>query len=256
VQLASEPVLAVERVSRAFEGVHAVEDASFRVEPASITGLIGPNGAGKSTMCNVIAGLLRPDAGSIKYGGEEVSGKHPYELARMGLLRTFQSSSEFVRLTVTENLMVAAGAARRHRVLAALRGRRHWAREERHDLERAQALLEDFNLLHIADQRAGQLSGGQKRLVELMRAIIAAPKLLLLDEPMAGVHPTMVESVIEAIDRLHRQGISILMVEHDLGVIERMCDYVVVMANGRVIAAGLMDELRQNTVVVDAYFHG
>jgi ABC-type branched-subunit amino acid transport system ATPase component len=251
-----EPILIVEDVSRAFVGVHAVDHASFLVGDKSITGLIGPNGAGKSTMCNVIAGLLRPDTGSVRYAGEEVIGRRPYELARMGLLRTFQASSEFARLTVTENLLVAAGSRRGGTLRGAMLGRRYWGAEQKAHLERARDLLGEFDLLPIADQRAGELSGGQKRLVEIMRAIIAAPKLLLLDEPMAGVHPRMVGSVVNAIERLHAQGISILMVEHDLNVIERLCDHVVVMANGAVIAAGIMDELRQNKVVVDAYFHG
>jgi ABC-type branched-subunit amino acid transport system ATPase component len=256
VESEPESILTVSDVSRSFGGVHAVDHASFVVETGSITGLIGPNGAGKSTMCNLIAGLLAPDEGSVRYGGEEIAGRRPYDLARMGLLRTFQTSSEFGRLTVTENLLVAGGAERGGTLKGALLGRRFWGAEERANLERTRTLLEEFNLLPIADQRAGELSGGQKRLVEIMRAIMATPTLLLLDEPMAGVHPTMVNSVIVAIERLRREGISILMVEHDLRVIERLCDNVVVMANGTVIAAGVMAELRQNEVVVDAYFHG
>jgi ABC-type branched-subunit amino acid transport system ATPase component len=251
-----EPILTVTDVSRTFGGVHAVDHASFLVGAASITGLIGPNGAGKSTICNVIAGLLAPDKGSVRYAGREVAGRSPHELARMGLLRTFQASSEFGRLTVTENLLVAGRAERGATLRGALLGQRYWGAEERANLERARILLEEFGLLPIADQRAGELSGGQKRLVEITRAIMAAPRLLLLDEPMAGVHPSMVESVIAAIERLHEEGISILMVEHDLNVIERVCDHVVVMANGTVIAAGVMEELRQNELVVDAYFHG
>ena len=251
-----EPILTVTDVSRSFGGVHAVEHASFVVTTESVTGLIGPNGAGKSTMCNLIAGSLAPDEGSVRYAGQEVAGRHAHELARLGLLRTFQTSSEFGRLTVTENLLVGAGAKRGGTLRGALLGRRYWGAEERANLDRARLLLQEFDLLHIADQRAGELSGGQKRLVEIMRAIIAAPKLLLLDEPMAGVHPTMVEAVIVAIERLRGAGISILMVEHDLNAIERMCDHVVVMANGTVIAAGVMEELRQNELVVDAYFHG
>jgi branched-chain amino acid transport system permease protein len=256
VALASEPILTVTDVSRTFGGVQAVDRASFLVGVRSITGLIGPNGAGKSTMCNVIAGLLRPDTGSVRYAGREVAGRRSHELARMGLLRTFQASSEFGQLTVAENLLVAAGSKRGGRLRGALLGRRYWEPEERTNLDRVRTLLEEFKLLHIADQRAGELSGGQKRLVEIMRAMMAVPKLLLLDEPMAGVHPTMVESVILAIERLQDEGISILMVEHDLSVIERVCDHVVVMANGSVIAEGRMETLRQNQLVVDAYFHG
>jgi ABC-type branched-subunit amino acid transport system ATPase component len=252
----SNPILSVEGVSRGFGGVRAVHDASFEVAEGSITGLIGPNGAGKSTVCNVVAGVLRPDEGSVRYAGREVSGRRPYQLARLGLLRTFQMSSEFTRLTVTENLLVAAGAPRGGTLRGALLGRWYWRAEERAALQRARTLLEEFGLLAIADEPAGRLSGGQKRLVEIMRAIIASPRLLLLDEPMAGVHPTMVEAVVAAVQRLHTAGISILMVEHDLNVIERMCDHVVVMANGSVIAAGVMEELRKDETVVNAYFHG
>lgn len=249
-------ILSVEGLSRSFGGVHAVNNASFEVAEGSITGLIGPNGAGKSTVCNVIAGVLSPDEGSVRYAGSEVAGRRPYQLARLGLLRTFQTSSEFSRLTVTENLLVAAGAPRGGTLWGALLGPRWWRAEERAALERAGSLLDEFGLLEIADEPAGRLSGGQKRLVEIMRAIIASPRLLLLDEPMAGVHPTMVEGVISAVERLHLAGVSLLMVEHNLNVIERMCDHVIVMANGSVIAAGRMDELRQNQAVVDAYFHG
>jgi ABC-type branched-subunit amino acid transport system ATPase component len=254
LQKPAEPVLEVQHVSRAFAGIHAINDASFRVEAGAVTALIGPNGAGKSTMCSVISGFLRPDRGSVLYDGEEIVGCSPHRLAARGLLRTFQTSSEFPRLTVTENLLAGARADRGTTLIGALLGRRYWIAEERANLERARVLLMSFELLNVADQMAGMLSGGQKRLVELMRAIMARPRFLVLDEPLAGIHPATVESVIAAIQRLRSDGVTVLMIEHNLGVVERICDRVIVMANGSVIANGRMHELRQNPEVIDAYF--
>jgi ABC-type branched-subunit amino acid transport system ATPase component len=251
-----DTILVVDGVSRSFGGVHAVDNATFSVARSTVTGLIGPNGAGKSTMCNLIAGALSPDAGSIRYEGRDVAGGPPHRLAAMGLLRTFQVSSEFRRLTVTENLLTAIRGQRGASLGGALRGRRHWAGEERRNIERVRVTLDEFGLTRIADQVAGELSGGQKRLLEMMRALVARPRMLLLDEPIAGVHPTMVEAVIGAIERVRIEGITTLMIEHDLSVVERVCDHVIVMANGTVIADGRMEALRQNQEVVDAYFQG
>ncbi len=251
-----EPIVVVDAVSRSFGGVHAVANASFAVDRATVTGLIGPNGAGKSTMCNLIAGALNPDSGSIRYDKQEIAGRPPHALARLGLLRTFQLSSEFRRLTVTENLLVAIRGQRGATFWGALRGRRYWGPEEKRNLELARNVLEEFDLTRIADDLAGELSGGQKRLLEIMRALVARPRMLLLDEPIAGVHPSMVESVIRAVERLRSAGITTLVIEHDLAVVERLCDRVIVMAGGTVLAEGRMEELRRNPKVVDAYFKG
>src|SRR5579885_2542506 len=182
-------LLRVRDVYCAFGGVHAVDGASFDVRAGTITGLIGPNGAGKSTMLNMIAGAIAPDAGSILFDGVEIAGQPSYRVARLGLMRTFQLSSEFARLTVLENLLVAAPGQRGEAPWRALLGPRAWRREESALVERARELLYRFDMGAKEDEYAGNLSGGQKRLVEIMRGLMAEPRMLLLDEPMAGVNP-------------------------------------------------------------------
>jgi ABC-type branched-subunit amino acid transport system ATPase component len=253
---ADAPALEVRDLRIDFGGVHAVDGASFTVPPGRITGLIGPNGAGKSTALKLIAGALRPTSGSIVYRGEDIAGRAAWEVARRGLIRTFQLSSEFARLTVIENLLVAAPEQRAVTFLGALRGKRYWGPQQRELVQRARGLLADFDLLSKADEYAGTLSGGQKRLLEMARALMAEPKLLLLDEPLAGVNPTLRLTVEEHLRRLRDQGMTMVMVEHELGAVERCCDSVVVMAQGRVLARGSMEEMRANEEVVDAYLVG
>jgi ABC-type branched-subunit amino acid transport system ATPase component len=239
-----------------FGGVHAVDGASFSALPGQITGLIGPNGAGKSTALKLIAGSLKPSSGEVIYEGENVAGKPAWELARRGLIRTFQLSSEFGRLTVIENLMVAVPGQRATTLAGSLRGKRYWRRQQRELLERARQMLSDFDLLGKSDEYAGTLSGGQKRLLEMARALMAQPKLLLLDEPLAGVNPTLRLTVEDHLRRLRDAGMTMVMVEHELGAIERCCDSVIVMAQGRVLASGTMEDMRGNEEVVDAYLVG
>ncbi|MDE3131111.1 MAG: ATP-binding cassette domain-containing protein, partial [Acidobacteriota bacterium] len=186
----------------------------------------------------------------------DITGRPAYWVARQGLIRTFQLSSEFARLTVMENLLVAVPGQRGSTLLGALRGRRHWRGQQATLAEQAAALLAEFGLAQAADQYAGELSGGQKRLVEIMRALMAQPRVLLLDEPMAGVNPTLRLTIEEHLQRLRDEGLTMLMVEHELGAIERVCDTVVVMAQGRLLATGSMDELRENEEVVSAYLVG
>ena len=250
------PALEVRDLRIEFGGVRAVDGASFTVPRGRITGLIGPNGAGKSTALKLIAGSLRPSSGSIVYLGDEIAGKPAWDVARRGLIRTFQLSSEFARLTVIENLLVAAPDQRASTFLGSLRGKRYWRGEQRELVERARGLLADFELLPKADEYAGTLSGGQKRLLEMARALMAHPKLLLLDEPLAGVNPTLRLAVEDHLRRLRDQGLTMVMVEHELGAVERCCDSVIVMAQGRVLATGSMEEMRANEEVVDAYLVG
>ena len=250
------PALEVRDLRIDFGGVHAVDGASFTVPRGRITGLIGPNGAGKSTALKLIAGSLRPSSGSIVYHGDEIAGKPAWDVARRGLIRTFQLSSEFARLTVIENLLVAAPDQRASTFLGSLRGKRYWRAEQRELVERARGLLADFELLPKADEYAGTLSGGQKRLLEMARALMARPNLLLLDEPLAGVNPTLRLAVEDHLRRLRDQGLTMVMVEHELGAVERCCDSVIVMAQGRVLATGSMEEMRANEEVVDAYLVG
>lgn len=239
-----------------FGGVHAVDGASFTARTGEITGLIGPNGAGKSTAMKLIAGALIPSAGRILYNGDDIAGRPAWELARRGLIRTFQLSSEFARLTVMENLLVAAPDQRATTFAGSLRGRRYWRAREAELVAQARQMLADFDLLAKCDEYAGTLSGGQKRLLEMARALMAEPRLLLLDEPLAGVNPTLRVTVEAHLRRLRDQGLTMVMVEHELGAIERCCDSVVVMAQGRVLARGTMQEMRANQEVVDAYLVG
>ena len=247
------PVLEIRDVGREFGGVHAVESITFEVAPGQATGLIGPNGAGKSTALKLIAGAIPPSHGKIMLDGVDITGWSPQRVARTGLIRTFQHTSEFARLTVLENLLVAAPDQPGDSFLGALRGRRHSRGRQGELLDQAMSLLDDFGLRDHADSYAGELSGGQRRLVEIMRALMARPRILLLDEPMAGVNPTLRLTIEEHLRRLRDQGLTMLMVEHELGAVERVCDSVMVMAQGRLLATGSMGELRQNEEVVSAY---
>ena len=250
------PLLTATDVHRHFEGMHAVDGVSIQVLPGHLTGLIGPNGAGKSTFLAVLAGTLPASEGSIVFDGEEISALPAYQRARRGLVRTFQLPSEFGQLTVLENLLAAAPRNKGDSVLGALRGRRYWGEDEDALVERARGLLARFRMTEKEDQYAGDLSGGQKRLVEIMRALMLQPRLLLLDEPMAGVHPSIVGEIASYLESLRDEGLTILMVEHQLAIVERLCDPVIVMAQGKVIGRGSLVELRRQREVVDAYLVG
>jgi len=255
--LAGDPVtLSVRDLTRDFGGVRAVDKVSFELPPGTATGLIGPNGAGKSTALKLIAGALAPNGGQVVLGARNVAGWPAYKVSRLGVIRTFQHASGFARLTVLENLLAAAPAQTGDSFGGSLLGRRHWQPRQRELLKHAWALLEDFQLTALADNYAGQLSGGQRRLVEIMRALMARPKILLLDEPMAGVNPTLRLTIEEHLRRLRDGGLTMLMVEHELSSVERVCDSVIVMAQGKVLATGTMAELRNNKEVVDAYLVG
>jgi ABC-type branched-subunit amino acid transport system ATPase component len=246
----------VQDVHLSFGGVRAVGGASFTVSRGTITGLIGPNGAGKSTIVGLVAGALRPASGRILFEGRDITGKQPHEVARRGILRTFQLASEFARLTVLENLLVAAPAQAGESFRGALLGRRHWRRRELEDVERARSLLLQFGLADKADDYGGSLSGGQRRLLELARALMASPRLLLLDEPMAGVNPVIAREIEGYLVALRQDGLTTLMIEHELDVVERICDRVIVMAQGRVLTSGSMREVRGSREVQDAYIAG
>jgi ABC-type branched-subunit amino acid transport system ATPase component len=249
-------IIQVSELRVEFAGVHAVDGASFAVAPGTITGLIGPNGAGKSTTLKAIAGAERPSAGQVRYDGREITGQATHRVARQGLIRTFQLSSEFAHLTVLENLLVAAPGQRGASFLGALRGKRSWRAQQDTLADRAMQFLVEFQMTHTADQYAGELSGGQKRLVEIMRALMASPRVLLLDEPLAGVAPMLRDTITEHLMRLRGAGMTMLMVEHELGAVDRCCDSVIVMAQGRVLAEGSMRQIRANKEVVDAYLLG
>ena len=241
---------------REFGGVRAVDGVSFAVRKGQLTGLIGPNGAGKSTLLAMLAGTLPVTSGEIIYQGNDITSVPAFRRARVGLVRTFQLASEFKRLTVMENLLSAVPANRGDSLRGALLGRRYWRGDEDAAVRRATGLLDRFGLVDLANSYAGELSGGQRRLVEIMRALMAEPAVLLLDEPMAGVHPNLARRIGAELVALCGEGMTILMVEHELAIMDEFCDPVVVMAEGRVLAEGTMQQLRGRSEVVEAYLVG
>ncbi len=250
------PALSCTDLRRGFGGVQALRGATFSVPAGQICALIGPNGAGKSTAVAIIGGALRADAGQVALNGADITGWPANRIARAGLIRTYQLSRELARLTVLENLMVVPfGQAGESLWNVFARPGRVRAEELRH-LDRALELLETFGLYRLRDSYAGELSGGQKRLLELARSVMATPRVLVLDEPMAGINPALIDKIGEHISALREQGVTVLMVEHNLGVVERICDHVIVLAEGSTLATGLMSELREHPDVVQAYLGG
>jgi branched-chain amino acid transport system ATP-binding protein/branched-chain amino acid transport system permease protein len=254
--VSSEVILECRDLVREFNGVPAVDGVSMAFERARLTGIIGPNGAGKSTVLAMLAGTLPATSGQVLFRGQDVTGLAAYRRARLGLVRTFQLASEFKRLTVLENLVTAVPGQRGETFRGALLGRRYWGAQERAAIERAEDMLERFGLLALADRYAGDLSGGQRRLVEIMRALMAEPEVLLLDEPMAGVHPRLAHELGMQLVRLCEEGTTVIMVEHELSIMDEFCDPVFVLADGKVLAEGTMAALRAREEVVEAYLVG
>ncbi|HEY7539788.1 MAG TPA: ABC transporter ATP-binding protein [Methylomirabilota bacterium] len=246
-------MLEVAELVKAFGNLRAVDGVSFAVDVGTITGLIGPNGAGKTTLFNLIAGALVPDAGAIRYRGERIDGLTPDRIFAKGLARTFQVPRPFPQMTVLENLMVAplqqSGERLWNNWLRAARVRG----EERVARERAMAMLALCDLADKAGAIAGQLSGGQQKLLELARILIAEPKLILLDEPAAGVNPALLETLVDRIVRLNQRGVTFLVIEHNIDLVLAVCRPIVVMAQGRLIYHGDAAGVRQDRRVLDAY---
>ena len=252
----AEVILECRNLVRTFNGVPAVDGVSMEFQRGRLTGIIGPNGAGKSTVLAMLAGTLPASSGQVLFGGEDVSSVPAYRRARLGLVRTFQLASEFKRLTVLENLVAAVPNQRGETFRGALLGQRYWGPQERASIEHAEDMLERFGLLALADRYAGDLSGGQRRLVEIMRALMAEPGVLLLDEPMAGVHPQLAHELGLQLVRLCDEGTTVVMVEHELSIMDEFCDPVFVLADGKVLAEGTMTALRAKEEVVEAYLVG
>jgi branched-chain amino acid transport system ATP-binding protein len=249
-------MLAGRDVHRHFEGMRAVDGVSIEVPRGKITGLIGPNGAGKSTFLAVLAGTLPATSGTITFEGRDITRLATHQRARLGLVRTFQLPSEFGQLTVLENLLVAAPHHRGDSLFGALMGRGYWIADEKRLVEQARVLLRRFSMSAKESDYASTMSGGQKRLIEIMRALMLEPRCLLLDEPMSGVHPKVVDEIKYYLQTLRAEGLTILMVEHELHLVEELCDSVVVMAQGKVIGSGTMATLRRQPEIVDAYLVG
>jgi branched-chain amino acid transport system ATP-binding protein len=247
-------IFEAERVVKRFGGIRAVNGATLAVRDGSITALIGPNGAGKTTFFNVITGFYRPDGGSASFGGREVLGRSPYAIARLGMVRTFQITKALARMPVIDNMMLGASDQPGERLLNAVFRPGATRRREEEVREQAMELLEIFDLARLADHYAGTLSGGQRKLLELARALMTRPRFLLLDEPMAGINPTLGRRLLDHIQRLRaEQEVTFLFIEHDMDVVMRHADRVIVMAEGRVIAEGQPEEVRRDQAVIDAY---
>ncbi|HEV3312924.1 MAG TPA: ABC transporter ATP-binding protein [Chloroflexota bacterium] len=252
--VATAAALEVRGLTKRFGGVVAVDGCSFQAPAGQVTGLIGPNGAGKSTAIDLISGFKLPDSGTVLFKGRALEGLAPHRISRMGLIRTFQSPREWPGLTVLENVVMARWDPGRESFLGSLVGLGRAQRvKSAAELARAREILAEFGLGALRNERAGNLSGGQKRLVEFARIRMAEPQLVILDEPMGGVNPVLGERMALAIEAFIAVGTSVIVVEHNLPFIERVTNHVIVMALGRVIAEGPFESLRANPEVVDAY---
>jgi neutral amino acid transport system ATP-binding protein len=248
----TEPILVAEHVRRSFGGICAADVEHLDVPEGRIVALIGPNGAGKTTLFNVLTGFEHADSGRWTFEGQEIMGHQPYQIAREGMVRTFQLPRALARMTVLDNMKLAAARQRGERFLAAL-VRPIWRAQERHVEARALELLEWLGLAPLRNDYGGTLSGGQRKLLELGRAVMAEPGLLMLDEPTSGVNPALTDTLLDRIGALREQGVTVLFVEHDMDVVTRISDGVVCMAQGRVIAEGTPAEVVTDPAVVNAY---
>jgi len=250
-------MIRVEHASVSFGGLKAVNDVSFDVPAGHITGLIGPNGAGKTTMFNAIAGHVPLDSGKVLLEGRDITGLPPHKRARLGLARTFQIPHEFSRLTVLENLMAAAPMPLGENVFNVVFRRAAFREEERAVHDNAWKIISFLEIEHVAQERAGNLSGGQKKLLELGRALMGNPSIILLDEIGAGINRTLLAKISDKIKLLNKeQGLTFCLIEHDLDYVSKLCDNVVVMAQGTLLMRGTVDEVRNDERVIEAYFGG
>ncbi len=247
-------MIKVEDLHKHFGGFHAVDGASLEIAEGTITGLIGPNGAGKTTLFNVIAGVLSPTSGKVTMAGEDITGLAPHTLFHKGLLRTFQIAHEFTSMTVRENLMMVPGDQTGERIWNTWFGRRRIADQERALRAKADEVLEFLTIDHLRDEKAGNLSGGQKKLLELGRTMMVDARIVFLDEVGAGVNRTLLNTIGDAIVQLNRErGYTFVVIEHDMDFIERLCDPVICMAEGKVLAEGTLAEIKANEQVIEAY---
>jgi ABC-type branched-subunit amino acid transport system ATPase component len=247
-------LLEVSELRKSFGGVAAVDGATFAVAQGSITALIGPNGAGKTTAFNLISGFLSADSGATRFGGERIDRRRGDWIARRGLVRVFQTPRVLTKMTVLENMMLAAKDQPGERLVTAFAAPGRAARREREIREQALAMIDRLRLSHLIEAYAGTLSGGQRKLVELGRALMIEPRMILLDEPMAGVAPVLARQLLDHIEMLRAErGITFLIIEHDMDVVMTISDRVIVMDEGRVIAEGLPGEIQRNERVIEAY---
>lgn len=247
-----DPVLLVDDVTRSFGGLQAVDVDHLEIQRGAITALIGPNGAGKTTLFNLLTGFDRPDTGLWAFNGQPVHSLPAYRVAQRGMVRTFQLTKSLTKLSVIDNMKLGATGQRGEGILTGL-WKPSWSRQEREIEARAEDLLERFNLAHMRDEYAGTMSGGQRKLLEMARALMSDPELVMLDEPMAGVNPALTQSLLEHVTALRDDGVTVVFVEHDMDVVMEISDWVVVLAEGRVICEGPPSHVVSSSEVIDAY---
>ncbi|MEX0286308.1 MAG: ABC transporter ATP-binding protein [Paracoccaceae bacterium] len=250
---ASETLLTTSGLTRTFGALQAVSDVSLSIRKGTMTGLIGPNGAGKTTLFNMLAGALPPTSGSVTFGGSTVTGLSPDKLFHLGLARTFQIPRPFRRLSVLENVMLAPPGQTGETLTGAIFRRGTMRAEERRLRDKAMGILDFMTLADLADHPAGKISGGQTKLLELARALMGDPSLILLDEPAAGVNPTLTNILIERIEELNRQGKTFFIIEHDMDFVMRHCEPVIALAEGNVVFEGTGEEAQADPELLDAY---
>ena len=247
-----DPIVVAENVTRSFGGINAVDVEYLEIPRHKITALIGPNGAGKTTLFNLLTGFDTPNTGKWQFEGKSLAGVSPYKVARMGMVRTFQLTKVMGKLTVMENMRLGAANQPGERLSKAL-FKGMWGGREKQITDEANVLLEKFKLDAKKDDYAASLSGGQRKLLEMARSLMVRPKLVMLDEPMAGVNPALTQSLLDHIKNLKAEGMTVLFVEHDMHMVRHIADWVVVMAEGKVVAEGPPGEVMKNPAVIDAY---
>jgi neutral amino acid transport system ATP-binding protein len=247
-----DPILVIDGVQRSFGGLAAVDVDHLEIQRGTITALIGPNGAGKTTLFNLVSAFDEPNAGQWTLNGQSLRGMQPYQIARAGMVRTFQLTKSLAKMSCIENMMLAAPRQAGESFFRALVPST-WRRQEAEVQAQAESLLERFNLIHMRDEYAATLSGGQRKLLEMARSLMTHPDIILLDEPMAGVNPALVQSLLGHIEALRDDGMTVIFIEHDMDVIMGISDWIAVLAEGRVIAEGTPDQIAQDPAVIDAY---
>ena len=249
-------MLTVENLAKEFDGLTAVNDLNFTVEPNTISGLIGPNGAGKTTPFNMVAGHLKPSGGKIYFDGKEITNLRPHQTFQLGIVRTFQIPRPFSGMTVLENLTMVPRNQIGEKIWNNWLRNNSVEREEQQIREKANGLLEFLNLSDLQNEYSGNLSGGQLKLLELGRALMSDPKMILLDEPAAGVNPTLLEEIIDRIRDIHSQGVTFLIIEHNMELVMRLCSSILVMAEGDILMRGGPEEVRSDPRLIDAFLGG
>ena len=249
----SNNIIEIRNLKKSFGGLKAVDIKNLNFEKNKIISLIGPNGAGKTTFFDLITGFTKQDSGNTLFNGKNISNLEPYKISRLGMVRTFQLTKVFDRMTVNENILFSASSLKNDRFISSLFKSSLKSKIEKELNEKTNEVLNMVNLYHMKDSYARELSGGQKKLLELARVVIQKPKLLLLDEPLAGVNPKLSEDILSLINTFVEDGVSVLMVEHNISAVMKVSDHIVVLSEGSVIAEGSSDEIRTNENVVSAY---